>query len=184
MFTDKAPFVVTLIVAGLAWTLSHIIDQLLATPMLMYSTKVENSGGTKIFTLTLRNITRDKTFRDVRVLLTPAQNDTFTDHQVIPTQPASEGDDPGKREPQTFDFKFPEIQPNGQLDMKVSFHSSTAPSLRISDANGTIYPTTPSVETFLVENEFTLFAGLVVVWILALGGVYYFGPSTAGVGDD
>ncbi len=77
MFSEKAPYILTLIVAGMAWTLSHIVDPLLATPMLTYSIQVLNDGGKKSIYLTLKNITRDKTFRDVRVIVTAAPGDTL-----------------------------------------------------------------------------------------------------------
>jgi hypothetical protein len=153
MFSEKAPFIVTLIIAGMAWTLSHIIDQLLATPMLLYSTQVINTGGKKSVYLTLKNITRDKTYRDVRVIITAAPGDTLADRAVIPVQPAWEGDQSGMREGRTFDYTFPEIQPNWQFEMTASYKTQSTPSLRISSSNGTIDTVTPSVETFLVENE-------------------------------
>jgi len=184
MLSEKAPYIVTLVVAGMAWTLSHIVDPLLATPMLMYSIQVLNDGGKKSIYLTLKNITRDKTFHDVRVIITAAPGDTLANRAVIPVQPAWEGDQPGVREGRTFDFTFPEIQPNGQFEMTASYRTETRPSLRISEPKGTVDPITPSVETFLVEHEIALFGGLLAFWIIVLAGIYCFRPRTMEVGCD
>ncbi len=184
MLSEKAPFIVTLIIAGMAWTLSHIVDQLLATPMLLYSIQVLDAGGKKSVYLTLKNITRDKTYRDVRVIITAAPGDTLTDRAVISVQPAWEGDQSGVREGRTFDYTFPEIQPNWQFEITASYQTLGRPSLRISASNGTIDAVTPSLETFLVENEISLFAGLLIIWIIVLACIYYFRPRTTEVGYD
>ncbi len=184
MFSEKAPFIVTLVIAGMAWTLSHIVDPLLATPMLLYRIQVVNDGGKKSIYVTLKNITRDKTFRDVRVVITAALGDTLANHNVIAVQPAWEGDQPGVREGRTFDFTFPEIQPNGQFEMTASYRTATRPSLRISDPSGTVDAITPCVETFLVEHEMALFSGLLIFWIILLAGIYWFRPRTTEVGYD
>jgi len=37
MLTDKAPYIVTIVIAGIAWTIAHMADRLLSTPMVKYN---------------------------------------------------------------------------------------------------------------------------------------------------
>jgi hypothetical protein len=167
MFADKAPYIVTIIVAGLAWALTHVVDRLLGTPLLTYQTQITESSGKKSLYVTLKNITRDKTFRNVRVILTAATGDLITNAAVIPIQPAWEGDEPGTREGRTFDFKFSEMQPGSQFEISVTFGGIDQPTLRMS-TDDTINFVRPSWETWIVENEISLLACLVVLGIIAL----------------
>jgi hypothetical protein len=117
MFSDKAPYILTIVVAGLAWTLTHIVDRLLATPLLSYQIQQLDRDGKKSFYLTLKNITREKTFRALRVIITAAPDSVLTDPAIIPVQPASEGDQPFALNERTFDFTFPEIEPGWQFEI-------------------------------------------------------------------
>jgi hypothetical protein len=184
MFSEKAPYIVTLIIAGLAWTITHIVDRLLATPMLTYQIQELAENGKRSVYITLNNIERDRAFRDVRLTLTAAPGDSLSNPVIIPVEPASEGDQPGMQAGRTFDFKFPEIQPGGRFEISASYKGPTRPSLRISLANGSIYAVQPSTETFLVEHEIEVLTGLVVVWLITLVGVSIFHNRTAGVVDD
>jgi len=132
MFAEKAPYIVTLIVAGLAWTITHVVDRLLATPLLTYHSQITESSGKKSLYLTLKNIARDKTFRNVRLILTAASGDLLTDAAVIPIQPAWEGEEPGTLAGRTFDYKFSEMQPGSQFEVSVTFGGSDPPTLRMS----------------------------------------------------
>jgi hypothetical protein len=175
MLSDKAPFLVTLIIAGLAWTLTSIVDRLLATPMLLQRIEDRAVASKQTTYITLKNITRDKTFRKLRLLVTAAPNTVLKERpQVIPYQPAWEGDHPGIFAGKTFDFTFSEIQPNWQFEIAVSYEGNERPSIRLSLENETIYVIEPSLETFLVENDTVVFAGLVVLWLglLAIFVVY------------
>jgi hypothetical protein len=57
IWADKAPYIVTLIAAAVAWTLTHIVDRLLATPLVTYRQEVVENQGKKSLYLTLKNIT-------------------------------------------------------------------------------------------------------------------------------
>ena len=167
MFTDKAPYIVTLIVAGLAWTLTHIVDRLLATPLLTYQQQIIENGGKKSLYLTLRNITRDKTFRNVRLIVTATPGGTIIDASVIPIQPAWEGDQPGTMAGRTFAYTFSEMQPDSQYEVSVTYGGSDPPTLRMA-SDGTISFVHRSWETWVVENEISLLAYLLGFGIISL----------------
>lgn len=183
MFSEKAPYIVTLVVAGLAWTLTHIVDRLLATPMLTYHFQELTDGAKKSVYVTLENIGRDKVYRDVRITLTAAQGDSLSNPVIIPVEPASEGDEPGERAGRTFDFKSPEIQPGGKFEISTSYSAANRPTLRIAMQSGSIYALQPSVETYLVKHEMGILAVLMFAWLIALAGVGIWRFRTPGGGD-
>jgi hypothetical protein len=169
MLSDKAPYIVTIVMAGLAWTLTHIVDRLLTTPLLSYQIQQLQGDGKKSFYLTLKNITRDKTFHNLRIIITAAADSLLTEPAIIPVQPASEGDQPFSLEDRTLDFTFPEIQPGWQFEISAGFQGEKIPTLRMSlMGDQTLYAVTPSLETFLVEHDIGLLFALVVLWIAAL----------------
>src|SRR5690348_970568 len=94
MLTDKAPYILTIVVAGLAWAATHLADRLLSSPMVKYSVQRIADKGNQTLYLTFKNITRDKTFKQLQLVLTAPSDGVITTGAVIPVQPASEGDQP------------------------------------------------------------------------------------------
>jgi hypothetical protein len=84
MLTDKAPYIVTIVIAALAWALTHMADRLLSTPMIKYTTQEISSNNSKTIFLTFKNITRDKTFKGLQILLTAPSDGVITGGAVIP----------------------------------------------------------------------------------------------------
>jgi hypothetical protein len=134
--------------------------------------------------LTFKNITRDKRFRDVRMVLTASADGLFTEGSVIPAQPASEGDKPYQMVGRTFEFTFPALQPGWKIEIFVEYTGSSPPSIRLSSSDQTIYAVTPSVETFLVEHEIGVLIGLALTWMILLGLVWLFSPKHKAVAYD
>lgn len=167
MLTEKAPYIITLIVAAVAWSLTHIADRLLATPLVTYQEQIVENSGKKSLYLTLKNITRDKTFRTIHLIIAAPPGGSITDRAVIPIEPAWEGNQPGTLEGRTFAYTFPELQPGGQLEVSVTYTGSDRPTLRMS-ADGTIDFVKPSWQTWLAENEITILAWAVGIGIVAL----------------
>jgi hypothetical protein len=176
MFSDKAPYIVTILMAALTWALTHVADRLLATPMLQYEVQDLSSQGRQTQYLTFKNITRDKTFRGVHLVLTAPADGLFTQGAVIPVQPASEGDKPYQLVGRTFEFTFPELQPGWKVEISVDYTGSGRPSIRLSSSDQTIYAVKPSLETWLVEYDLEVLLGLAVLWIVLLGLIWLFGP--------
>jgi hypothetical protein len=171
MLTDKAPYLVTLVIGALAWALTHAVDRLLSTPMVKYSVQQISSNENKTVYLTFKNITRDKTFKKLHLILTAPSDGVIAAGAVIPVQPASEGDQPYQVEGRTFEFTFPEFQPGWQIEISVDYTGSSQPSLRLSSPDQTVYAIAPSIQSILVEYDIEILMALAVlaaVWALAL----------------
>lgn len=168
MLTDKAPYIVTIVVAALAWALTHMADRLLSTPMVKYTIQELSSNTGKTVFLTFKNITRDKAFKGLQILLTASSDGLITTGSVIPVQPASEGAQPYQVAGRTFEFTFPEFQPGWQIEISADYTGSARPSLRMSSPEQTIYAVVPSLKSFLVEYDIEILLLLALSWTIAL----------------
>jgi hypothetical protein len=168
MLTDKAPYILTIVVAGLAWAATHLADRLLSSPMVKYSIQRIADKGNQTLYLTFKNITRDKTFKQLQLVLTAPSDGVITTGAVIPVQPASEGDQPYQVAGRTFAFTFPEFQPGWQIELSVGYTGSAEPSLRLSSPDQVIYAVKPNIETFFVECDIQILAFLAIFWGCAL----------------
>jgi hypothetical protein len=174
MLNDKAPYIVTIFVGALAWALTHMADRLLSTPMVKYTIQEISSNSGKTVFLTFKNITRDKTFKGLQILLTASSDGVITAGAVIPVQPASEGAQPYQVAGRTFDFTFPEFQPGWQIEISADYTGSAVPSLRMSAPEQTIYAVVPSLKSFLVEYDIESVLALVFCWTVALVLIWVF----------
>jgi hypothetical protein len=153
MLTDKAPYAVTIVMAALTWAVTHLADRLLSTPMVKYSVQRLSTKDGQTLYLTFKNVTRDKTFKQLQLVLTAPSNGVIISGAVIPVEPASEGDRPYRVAGRTFEFTFPEFQPGWQIELSVNYTGSAQPSLRLSSPEQTVYALTPSIETVIVEYD-------------------------------
>ncbi len=165
MFLDKAPYIITIILAGLAWTVTHLADRLLGTPLLTYESRILRNGNDQTYYLVLKNITHDKTFKKVHLILAAGADGVITEGTVIPIQPAWEGDTPPIVAGRTFDYTFPEIQPGSQFEVPVTFRGSGELTPRIS-AEGIVDVRQPSWETFVVEYEILILIAIIAIGVL------------------
>jgi hypothetical protein len=174
MLTDKAPYIVTIVIAGIAWTITHMADRLLSTPMVKYTIEQISSKNGQTAFLTFKNITRDKTFKQLQVILAASSDGVITAGAVIPVQPASEGDQPYQVAGRTFVFTFPEIQPGWQIEISADYTGSALPSLRMSSPEQTIYAITPSLKSLVVEYDIEILTILALSWTITLVLIWIF----------
>jgi hypothetical protein len=166
---DGAPFYVTALVAALAWTFTHGSDRITQTPFLLYSVQNITLDGKTSTHIDLHNITRDKTFKNVNIVVTAATTDTVLSGSIIPYQPAYEGDKPWRIAGRTFEFTFPAIEPAWQFEINV-LHKTDAPvAIRLSTTGDQyFYATQPSTETYLVEHELGITLAFFIISAIAL----------------
>ena len=176
MFSEKAPYVVTIMMAGLAWALTHLADRLLETPMIKYS--IEMVGESTEY-LKFKNITRSKTFRNLKIILTASADGRIISGAVIPVQPAFEGDQPYQVAGRTFEYSFPEFQPGWQIELSVEYAGSSKPSLRLTAPEQIIYAITPSAESYIVENDIYILGCFAISWVVLLLIAIFFERKSA-----
>ena len=77
---DKAPYFITIFIAAFCWTVVRTVDRLSALPLIEYSASIsaQASGGSSNYTLRLRNISNDKVFSCVKVILRVPKESKFS----------------------------------------------------------------------------------------------------------
>lgn len=166
---DSAPFFVTVVIAATAWTFTHAAERLSKTPYLKYSVEDIKADDKRSTYIKISNITRDKTYKNVNLLVTASPKDTITGGSVIPYQPAFEGDQSWTVAGRTFAFSFPAIEPGWKFDVSILHRTDDPVVIRLSTFDSqSIYAVRPSLETYLVENEMMIILIFFVTAALAL----------------
>lgn len=166
---DSAPFFVTVVIAATAWTFTHAAERLSKTPYLKYSVEEIKADDKRSTYINISNITRDKTYKNVNLLVTASPKDSIVGGSVIPYQPAFEGNESWTVAGRTFFFSFPAIEPGWKFDVSILHRTDDPVVIRLSTFDGqSFYAVRPSLETFLVENEMTIILIFFCVAVLAL----------------
>src|SRR5579862_4471686 len=158
------PIIVTLAIGVLGWTLTHIVDRIEGSPALKYSTEHQVSGANSTISLTIKNITDDKTFRKLTIVLAAPPQSTFKDARILPIEPAFEGDEPWQLAGRAAKFTIPAIQPGWEFKITGQYSGSGQAVVRFETADSTIRALEPSIETCLAESESKILYVLVIVW--------------------
>ena len=168
--TNKAPLIVTLVLAIVGWAVAHTVDRITAAPTIEFDTETYNRHGQNIFVVKLINLSFDRAFRDLLLQLQASSGGRITDFNILPVEPGFEGNEPTHVLP-TGDawFSFAEIQPEGTFFAR-AVYTGDPPRVRISLKDGTARIVTGSLETFLVQWEIVIFAVLIAFGILFLSG--------------
>src|ERR1700747_591009 len=109
--SDKAPLIVTLVLAIIGWAVTHVVDRLIDTPTIELDRTTRSDKTGSSVSLRLTNLAHDKAFRKIEVVVTAPEGETITDFAVVPVEPAFEGGAPATTSGRSGDFTFPEIQP-------------------------------------------------------------------------
>ena len=161
--SDKAPFLVTLILTIIGWAITHVVTELTTAPTLELQSEVRRAASGQVLELRLTNLTRDKVFKGLSLLVTVSDGETLNRFTVTPVEPAHEGDDPAHSAGLSGSFVFPEIQPGSIFYAEAEYIGSTPPHVRIQMPEGTVRIVEPSLETFIIRNELGLLFGLMII---------------------
>jgi hypothetical protein len=171
MFSEKAPYVVTVILAVLGWSVTHVVDRVTGNPILEYRVESESAGREAV---TIQNVTRDHTFRNLTLVFTADIAGSITSVSVIPFEPAFEGDEPWLIHGRTAQFTFPQLQPGWKFQIKLGYTGTQRPRLRFELREGTLRATEWSLETFFLANEVCILLLILVAWVLFLLGAFLY----------
>jgi hypothetical protein len=172
MASDNTPFIVTLVIGVLGWTLSHIADRIEQSPAIKYSLTQETVGPNSWVNLDIKNITENKKFKNLTIVLAAPDKSSFKDAQIVPRPPAFEGDAPWRLAGRTAQFTIPAIQPGWEFHIMGEYNGTGKAVVRFisDDSESVVRAIEPSIETWLAEYESDILYGLVIVWLLVLTG--------------
>lgn len=172
--SDKVPYIVTILVGALAWSVTHVVDRLNNTPLLKYDMLIKQSGGSPSLIITLQNVTNNKVFKNLSIVASTSENGAIKSIGIRPTEPAFEGDSPYtiSTNRRTAQITLPVIQPGWLFEVTIKYTGANRPRLRIDTSNDIVMLTMPGIKTFLVAYEFEVILGFIVLWLVFLAIIF------------
>lgn len=167
---EKAPYLVTILFASLGWGTKHTVDRILASPTIEYTYEVRDTSQNKSVTVTLRNVSHDKIFKNLLfvLLLPPDAPGEFLSVKKTALSPAWEGDNPPHKTKHSGTFDLPALHPNWEVRLVATFSGDISPTLRLHSSETSVRLVQPSVETFLVKHELLFFTSMIIIWALVI----------------
>ncbi|HEX5153075.1 MAG TPA: OmpA family protein [Parafilimonas sp.] len=171
---DKTPFIITIILAVLSWSVNRSIDRVLQKPLLVYDITQKNN----FYSITFENLTTDKILDSISVyiiLLKNGNSDLKQNDTIINCDLYSVfgilGPDECINNRSNFSFIINNFQPGFKLQAVCLINGNCNISPRIKSKNP-VYLKEKGIETFLVQNELAIYLVLTLICIISI--VLYF----------
>jgi hypothetical protein len=167
---EKAPYILTVLFALIGWGMKHSVDRLLGSPILAFTSEVTPAGAHQLITITLQNISHDKSFKDLKfVLIFPrTPSGKFVEASKVATPPAWDGDQPAYLSEHSVEFDFPVLHPNWEVKLGAKFSGKVIPVFRVSKSETPLRVIPQSLETILVRHELQIILGMIAFWFLLI----------------
>lgn len=182
---QEAPWITTLALGCAGWFLTHAVDRVMNSPTLEYQLATDQAATGGTVRLQLTNLTRDRAFDEVRVVLIGSDEDRFDRPSIRAVQPADDGSSPPQIAGNTVTFTIARMQPGSVYRLAIDHRTAAVPALRITSDASVIRPVAPSAATSFARHELACLLALGACGALGLG-LYYRGiaPRRLGVGVD
>ena len=177
---EKPPFILAILLAGLAWALTRYADILDRSPIIEYQILLESREDPPRVTVVLENLTWDKKFSNLKFRLTAVD---VKNPRINPIPPASEGDVAPTANGETAQFEIRAFHPGWRFELAANYNASANAnvSFRLENSPDTVRLIERSLETFIVRYQALIVAGLVVVWSMVTVFIYI--RNTRGAND-
>lgn len=179
MFTDKAPYLVTLFVAAVAWAVTHFVDRVIDAPTLEFTISTTPVPGGALYSeyvVKVRNLSGKATFREPEFTIVARDKETqFVtkgDFTTIRARPPGTAVDGVARVDRTGAyFKIPVFPPQAEFDL-ITRYGGTVPPVFVGrpPAVGTesFVLLEASLQTWLAKHEFSIITCVLGLWLLLL----------------
>ena len=170
---DRLGILTTIVIGALGWLITHYVDRLTEAPTVEYSISSTSGGpgGEYRHVFRFRNINRVKAYGPLKLTF-QAPDSPIRKYALRPVEPSSEGEEYQRVDSDSAEFTIPKLMPNGAV--KVIFVTKGKPRPAVSvESESDIRLTPAGFETWLVRHEITVMGALIVIWIMALGGIIY-----------
>lgn len=141
---------------------------MLTTPYLVYSVDHKQNETDKSLidtTMTLENITDDKSYDHVQIRIIADDPDIILNATVRPYQPAWEGDVAPSFSARSATYSFPKIQPNDKFDCYITHKYNNSIHIVLIAQSSNVLLTRSSITTLLVAHHLAI--TLIIGFILA-----------------
>lgn len=178
MFSEKAPYLITLFVASLAWTIVHFVNRIIEAPTIEFSTSKVlvpgESPSTYQYDVLITNLSTTSTFRDAEftVVAGPNARIQFSKdgrHTTIRVRPPVSGaNTEAKADVTGAAFRIPVFPPNSQFVLVTRFTGEGEPVFAGRPPQGgseSFWLVQSSLQTFLAKHEFAAFMIALLIWL-------------------
>jgi hypothetical protein len=161
------PYVFTLLIAALAWTLTHLVDRLSESSSILTYEMIENTA-LKSYTFRFENVSKDQIYSRFDAIISTDSGKLITAELVQPRIYNIANQAPLKLEG-AFRFYIDNLFPGNVFTVEITCECTKEPRIFFDPPKTQpvrIEP--PSYASFIIKNEFELLLALVVCWILLL----------------
>jgi hypothetical protein len=174
---ERLSYFITAVAAVLGWLITHYVDRVTQTPTVEYTISQGSSGAHSRATYRLTNVNRTQAFGPIEVRFIAAEGSPIRSKLVVrPTEPASEGRNPGKTSPGSAAFDLPMIYPGQTFTFELTHEGPARPHLYLSTAGDAqvVRFTGRSLDTWVATNETEIVLALIILWAAVLFGLVGF----------
>ena len=175
MFIEKVPYIVTVFVAALAWTVTHFVDRVVETPAIEY--KIENihlKDNYYEFRVHITNLSNTITFRKPEFTISAGKNENIrfrTDEsqtQVVATPPATAADTLSNVQGDAATFTLAVLPPKSQIELLIHYTGDGSPVFNgrpPKKGNESFMLIQSSFQTWLARNELLVISIGLLAWL-------------------
>lgn len=169
---DRIGFLATIVVGALGWLLTHYVDRLTTAPTVEYSiTSGKHGSGPQYWHVyRFRNVNRTAGYGPLKLTF-QAPSSPIRAYWLRPAEPGSEGEEYPNVRADSAEFTIPKLLPNGAVKVMLRTAGRQRPVVSVESASD-IRLTRSGFETWLVRHELSVMGGLIVIWSIALGGIF------------
>lgn len=165
------PFVVTLLLAFIAWAATHAIDRLTKLPLIKYTQtmKVEQDNS-QLLTFEFENITSNINFADIEIrILFVSSNGKFLNPVTTVVGPGWDADTHLFSDGSAIRLTIPNFHPEWKLRLSTNLIGADIPRVQLEKSTVPTILEPASWRTILIEYEIviiTLFAFMALVFFV------------------
>lgn len=190
-FRKEFPYLFTILIALIGWTINHISNRILDSKLIYYSSRIylddyndyisEFKDSTfKVMELSIKNLTTDKLYKDLFFTIKLPDSSENGEIKALIMKPTPPLLYKGYYEEKVFgrmtSVKIEGLHPQTSVKLLVYFKGEYEPKIfleynKISKRNidDPILFLKSGIRTKILENETTIFITLLIIWIILIG---------------
>jgi hypothetical protein len=169
VLNKEVPYLVTVLVAILAWSITHIADRVVTSPTVEFSLRAEKSSSGQTIKVTLRNLS-DRSFVNLRFEL-QGNNIRPCSRPMVFEPPAWASSSGPEQGTDAVAFQVSQLQPGWTVILCGSYQANDQEPLFVlksSQNNQAIMLRRPGLATWILRFETALIATLAIAAALAI----------------
>lgn len=174
----ETPYLITILVALAGWSITHVADRVLKSPVVEYTISTNTTVDPRIIKVSALNLS-NKAFANLRFELQGANVKACNPPMAFepPAWASSSGPEEGT---DGVGFVISQLQPNWQITICGLYRGDKAPIFVLKDAGGPDQPIElrqPALATWVLKNEACLMIVLAGLAFVGIGAWILFGSE-------